>query len=183
MADTTTPTPNREVPANRNRAPQPWVQAALRHDARKLGRNIVLVLLGLALIVIAVLLYRHFAAWESTDDAQIDGYIYPVSSRVTGYVTRVTVDDNQYVKAGTVLVRLDPKDYEVALANANATLANDQASAAALQDQCSPHFRKHVESNSPALRPTWRTSKPGWLPPSDSLTPHRPRSSRRKPMT
>ncbi len=100
---------------------------------RKLGRNILLALLGLALIVIAVLLYRHFAAWESTDDAQIDGYIYPVSSRVTGYVTRVTVDDNQYVKAGTVLVRLDPKDYEVALANANATLANDQASAAALQ--------------------------------------------------
>jgi membrane fusion protein (multidrug efflux system) len=84
-------------------------------------------------MVIAVLLYRHYAAWESTDDAQIDGYIYPVSSRVTGYVTRVMVDDNQYVKAGTVLVRLDPKDYEVALANANATLANDQASAAALQ--------------------------------------------------
>ena len=90
-------------------------------------------MLGLALIVIAVLLYRHYAAWESTDDAQIDGYIYPVSSRVTGYVTRVMVDDNQYVEAGTVLVRLDPKDYEVALANAKATLANDQASAAALQ--------------------------------------------------
>ena len=83
--------------------------------------------------MIVVLLYRHYAAWESTDDAQIDGYIYPVSSRVTGYVTRVMVDDNQYVKAGTVLVRLDPKDYEVALANANATLANDRASAAALQ--------------------------------------------------
>jgi membrane fusion protein (multidrug efflux system) len=93
----------------------------------------VLVLLGLALIVVGVLLYHHFAQWESTDDAQIDGYIYPVSSRVTGYVTRVTVDDNQYVKAGTVLVRLDPKDYEVALATANAALANDQASAAALR--------------------------------------------------
>ena len=48
-------------------------------------------------------------------------------------MTRVTVDDNQFVKAGTVLVRLDPKDYEVALANANAALANDQASAAALK--------------------------------------------------
>lgn len=40
------------------------------------------------------------------DDAQIDGYIYPVSPRVPGYVNRVTVDDNQYVKAGTVLVEL-----------------------------------------------------------------------------
>ena len=49
-----------------------------------------------------------------------------------GYVTRVTVDDNQYVEAGTVLAQLDPEDYKVALANARATLANDEASAAAL---------------------------------------------------
>jgi membrane fusion protein (multidrug efflux system) len=81
--------------------------------------------------VASVLLYRHFAAWESTDDAEIDGYIYPVSSRVSGYVTRVTVDDNQYVEAGTVLVQLDPEDFRVAVANATATFANDQASAAA----------------------------------------------------
>ena len=84
-------------------------------------------------VMASVLLYRYFAAWESTDDAQIDGYIYPVSSRVSGYVTRVLVDDNQYVEAGTVLVQLDPKDYDVALANAKANLANDQASAAALR--------------------------------------------------
>jgi len=98
----------------------------------KMVRRIILALLGLAVIVAAVLLYRHYAAWESTDDAQIDGYIYPVSSRVSGYVTRVMVDDNQYVEAGTVLVRLDPKDYEVAVANSKATLANDQAGADAL---------------------------------------------------
>jgi membrane fusion protein, multidrug efflux system len=98
----------------------------------KSRRRILFAALGLAVIVSSVLLYRHFAAWESTDDAQIDGYIYPVSSRISGYVTRVMVDDNQYVKAGTVLVQLDPKDYDVAVANARATLANDQASAAAL---------------------------------------------------
>lgn len=99
----------------------------------KLGMKVLLlVALGLALIVGAVLLYRHYTAWESTDDAQIDGYIYPVSSRVSGYVTRVKVNDNQYVEAGTVLVQLDPKDYEVAVANAKATLANNQASAGAL---------------------------------------------------
>ena len=133
MADTTTPTPESGNPGESK--PSATTLGSGRPPARrgKLGRKIVLALLGLALIVIGVLLYRHFAAWESTDDAQIDGYIYPVSSRVTGYVTRVMVDDNQYVKAGTVLVRLDPKDYEVALANAKATLANDQASAAALQ--------------------------------------------------
>jgi len=93
----------------------------------------LIVFVALVAVAASVLLYRYFAAWESTDDAQVDGYIYPVSSRVSGYVTRVLVDDNQYVEAGTVLVQLDPKDYDVALANAKATLANDQASAAALR--------------------------------------------------
>jgi membrane fusion protein, multidrug efflux system len=88
---------------------------------------------ALLLVLIVVLLYLYFAPWESTDDAQIDGYIYPVSARISGYVTRVQVDNNQYVDAGTVLVQLDPKDYAVAVANAKATLANDKASAAALQ--------------------------------------------------
>jgi len=94
--------------------------------------RVILLVLALAVVLISVLLYRHFAALESTDDAEIDGYIYPVSSRIPGYVTRVTVDDNQHVEAGTVLVQLDPKDYEVALANAKAALANGRARAAAL---------------------------------------------------
>lgn len=109
---------------------RPGPPSALHSKARRI---ILLVLLALVVLAISVLVYRHIAAWESTDDAQIDGYIYPVSARVSGYVTRVAVDDNQYVEAGTVLVQLDPKDYEVAVANAKATLANDQASAAAQQ--------------------------------------------------
>jgi membrane fusion protein, multidrug efflux system len=98
----------------------------------KRAMRFLLVALTLAIIAVSIPLYRYYTAWESTDDAQVDGYIYPASSRIPGYVTRVTVDDNQYVEAGTVLAQLDPKDYEVALANAKATLANDQASAAAL---------------------------------------------------
>ena len=132
MADTKTPdTELGKTPAPKSSA---TTLGPGRPPARraKLGRKILLPLLGLALILIGVLVYRHYAAWESTDDAQIDGYIYPVSSRVTGYVTRVTVDDNQYVEAGTVLAQLDPEDYKVALANARATLVNDQASASAL---------------------------------------------------
>jgi membrane fusion protein (multidrug efflux system) len=88
-----------------------------------------------ALVVIAAasaLLYRHLAAYESTDDAQIDGYIYPISTRVSGYVVRVTVNDNEYVEAGAVLAQLDPEDYKVAVANAEAAVANDQANAASL---------------------------------------------------
>jgi len=86
---------------------------------------------GLVVLVALVGVYRYLAAWENTDDAQIDGYVYPVSSRVVGYVTRVMVDDNQYVEAGTVLVQLDTKDYEVALTNAKAALANSQSNATA----------------------------------------------------
>ena len=75
--------------------------------------------------------YYLFAGWESTDDAQIDGYVNPISSRIAGYVTKVYVDDNQYVKAGTLLAQIDPTDYEVALGSAQATLANDRATAEA----------------------------------------------------
>jgi membrane fusion protein (multidrug efflux system) len=100
---------------------------------RRRRRIILSVLIVAALVLAASVFYLRYAAWESTDDAQIDGYIFPVSPRVPGYVTRVLVDNNQFVEAGTVLVQLDRKDYEVAVANAKATLANDQASAAALQ--------------------------------------------------
>jgi membrane fusion protein (multidrug efflux system) len=99
----------------------------------KQRRRTTLVELGLGGLVLTalvagVVVYRHSARLQSTDDAQIDGYIYPITSRVSGYVARVTVDENQYVQAGTVLVQLDPKDYEVAVANAKAVMANQQAS-------------------------------------------------------
>lgn len=132
MGDTLTKTPE-SIPTGQSKPTGTGVGPG-KPPARpkKARRRILFSLLGIVVIVSLVLLYRHFAAWQSTDDAEIDGYIYPVSSRITGYVTRVTVDNNQYVKAGTVLVELDPKDYDVAVANARATLANDQASAAAL---------------------------------------------------
>src|SRR5579871_6406344 len=84
--------------------------------ARSKSRMRLYVALGVvAIIVIGFVIYRYLAAWESTDDAQIDGYIYPVSARVSGYVVHVLVDNNQVVQAGTVLVQLDPKDYQVAV--------------------------------------------------------------------
>jgi membrane fusion protein, multidrug efflux system len=87
----------------------------------------------LVLATAAVSGYSFFAGWESTDDAQIDGYVNPISSRIAGYITKVYVDDNQYVKAGTLLAQIDPTDYEVALGSAQATLANDRATADASQ--------------------------------------------------
>jgi membrane fusion protein (multidrug efflux system) len=96
------------------------------------ARTLALAAIGLTLIASAGVWYWRSMAWESTDDAQIDGFIYPVSSRVSGHVTRVMVDENQRVEAGTVLAQLDTRDFEVAIAVARATLANSEASAEAI---------------------------------------------------
>lgn len=83
------------------------------------------------LIVGGVLTWRHYAGWVSTDDAQIDGHIYPLSARIAGHVVKVTVDNTQYVEKGTVLVQLDRTDYQVAVDRAKAQLADAQAAAQA----------------------------------------------------
>ena len=86
-----------------------------------------------ALGVLAGIGYAGFSIWqdlsrvESTDDAQIDGTLGPVSSRIAGHVSAVMVEDDQPVKAGDVLVELDKQDFEVALAKAQADLADAQA--------------------------------------------------------
>jgi membrane fusion protein (multidrug efflux system) len=75
---------------------------------------------------------RYFASYESTDDAQVDVHLYPVSARVSGYVVKVNVTDNQYVQQGAVLVEIDPRDYQVAVDKARADLANAEATARSL---------------------------------------------------
>lgn len=94
-----------------------------------------LLLLGAAVVLIlsGLLVWRHYMNWESTDDATIDGDIYQISPRITGHVVRVEVENNQYVEAGTVLVRLDPMDHQVALERAQAQYADATASAQAAQ--------------------------------------------------
>jgi membrane fusion protein (multidrug efflux system) len=78
---------------------------------------------------------RYFANRESTDNAQIDGHINPIASKVAGHVVNIDVRDNQYVKEGTVVVQIDPTDYQVALEKARADLAAAQALAQAAQSQ------------------------------------------------
>jgi membrane fusion protein (multidrug efflux system) len=82
----------------------------------------VLLIVLLLAAVGGYLLWRHYSVRETTDDAQIDGNIVPIASRVSGWVTEINIQDNEVVKAGTVLVRLDPKDYQVALDRAQAEL-------------------------------------------------------------
>ena len=87
-----------------------------------------------AVAVVLLLAAGGFYYWtelqkvESTDDAQIDGHIIAISPRVSGHVLQVLVEDQQVVKKGDVLVRLDPKDFEVAVAKARADLEDAAAS-------------------------------------------------------
>jgi membrane fusion protein, multidrug efflux system len=87
-------------------------------------------IIGAIVIVIGgLLLWRYLSSYESTDDAQVDGHINPISARVSGHVIKLNVNDNQYVQAGTVLVEIDPTDYELAVARAKAALADAVAAA------------------------------------------------------
>jgi membrane fusion protein, multidrug efflux system len=95
--------------------------------ARKLGRILVPVLIVAVLAVAGYYVWRHFNTFETTDDAQIDGHINAISTRISGYVAEVLATDEKYVNAGDVLVRIDPKDYEAALAKAEADLADAEA--------------------------------------------------------
>lgn len=88
----------------------------------RVKKRFFLVLLLLAAAV-AGGYYLHTRGKVATDNAQVDGHIHMVTPRVTGYVTEVLVDDNQPVKAGQPLVRLDPVEFEVALAQQRAALA------------------------------------------------------------
>jgi len=78
---------------------------------------------GLVVLAVIVGLFLYYRNRESTDDAQVDGHITAISSKVYGRVAEVLVNDNQEVQAGQVLVKLDPRDYQAALAQAKAQLS------------------------------------------------------------
>jgi membrane fusion protein (multidrug efflux system) len=95
------------------------------------GFRIAIVIAIIVLLVIGFFAYRYFTSYESTDDAQVDGHINSVSGRISGHVIKLNVQDNQYVSAGTVLVEIDPADYQLAYERAKADYADAQASALA----------------------------------------------------
>jgi len=91
----------------------------------------VLLFFIVAVIVAGVLIWHYYSIRESTDDAQIDGYITPVSARVGGTAIQVNFEENQLVHEGDVLVQLDPRDYQVAVDRARAELNDALQSARA----------------------------------------------------
>src|SRR4051812_17126562 len=89
-------------------------------------------IIGIVVLLVAgFFLWRYFNSYESTDDAQIDGHLNPVSARVGGHVLKLLVNDNDYVQAGQVLVQIDPRDYEGLVARAKADYDDAVATAKA----------------------------------------------------
>ena len=119
MADSNpTPDPNESMAETEIVQPQ----------SRRRGFLIVVVVVA---VVIAAGLWWRSTYSEDTDDAQVNGHLIQVSSRIAGQVLKVDVEENQVVKAGDTIAELDPRDYQVAVENAEAALASAQANAAA----------------------------------------------------
>jgi len=134
MAEEKAPSSSPAAAQDSSMDPSPLRGSAPLHrtDAQKSRRRILIVAAVLILLVGGFFLWRYLGSYESTDDAQADVHLSPVSARVSGYVIKVNVEDNQWVKKGTVLVEIDPKDYEVAVAQAQANLASAEATAQSL---------------------------------------------------
>ncbi|WP_260705394.1 HlyD family secretion protein [Edaphobacter flagellatus] len=109
----------------KNNAPEVEEESPEKKTRRKLVVIAVVALLAIG----AALFYWHSTFTEDTDDAQVDGDLYQVSSRIAGQVIKVYVEDNQAVKAGDLIAEIDPKDFQVALEQAQANLANAEAAA------------------------------------------------------
>lgn len=74
---------------------------------------------GAALVVAlaaGVYYFWFVVPFQSTDDAFIEGYVTPIAPKVPGYVAQLLIKDNQWVKKGDVLLKIDPRDYETSLA-------------------------------------------------------------------
>nr|WP_252263665.1 HlyD family secretion protein [Paracidobacterium acidisoli] len=108
----------------RNDVPQAGEPDTVQPKSR---RRFIIIGVVAILVVGAVLFWWHSTYYEDTDDAQVNGHLIQISSRISGHVTRVNVDQNQYVDAGTVMVEMDPADYQTAVNQDEANLESAEA--------------------------------------------------------
>ena len=125
-----------EPRTDRQHAPLPASDSDLhqkRFNVHNPRLRMAAIIAVIVLVVALFFLWRYFSSYESTDDAQVDGHLNSISSRVSGHVNKLLVADNQYVDAGTPLVEIDPSDYQVAVDRAQADYDSALAAARAAQ--------------------------------------------------
>ncbi len=105
----------------------------------------LLMLGGGVLLLAATGLFLYYHNRESTDDAQVDAHITPVAAKIYGRVGQVQVEDNQQVKAGQILAKLDPRDYQASVDQAKAALALAESEAVSAGVDV-PRTRENVTS-------------------------------------
>lgn len=112
---------------NRNAGQEEREKRKRSDPRRKRTVRLIVIAVLVVAIIVAIPVYTYYSVRESTDDAQVDGHVIPISPRISGNVLSVLINDNQSVKAGQELVRLDPADYKVAVAQAEANLSGSEA--------------------------------------------------------
>ena len=113
-------------------APQP--KHSLLATMKRHRKSLVVASIVVALILGAAS-WVYFSSYESTDDAQVDGHLHPISARISGTILRVNpdVEDSHFVQAGTVLAEIDPADYQAERDRAQADYERLQASSVAAE--------------------------------------------------
>jgi membrane fusion protein, multidrug efflux system len=103
--------------------------------AMKRYRKVLLIASVIVVLVGGAESWIYFSSYESTDDAQVDGHLHPISARINGTVLRVNpqVEDSHFVQAGTVLAEIDPADFQAERDRAQAEFERLQASSVAAE--------------------------------------------------
>jgi membrane fusion protein (multidrug efflux system) len=127
LADQETKDQNQQQNGNEQKKPEETKPEEVEAPEKKSRRRFIIIAVVILLIIGGALFYWHSTYSEDTDDAQVDGDLYQVSSRVTGQVIEVHVKDNQFVHLGDPIADIDPKDYQVAFEQAQANLASAEA--------------------------------------------------------
>src|SRR5215468_7502925 len=100
--------------------------SATNRKPKRPGRRRLLILCAIGALILAgaTFWFIYNAGYETTDDATIEAHVIQVSPKVSAHVKAVHFDDNYQVKRGQLLIELDPRDFEVNLASAQANLAS-----------------------------------------------------------
>ena len=98
-------------------------------------RKVLLIAAVIVVLVAGAASWLYFSSYESTDDAQVDGHLHPISARINGTILRVNpqVEDSHFVQAGTVLAEIDPADFQAERDRAQAEFERLQASSVAAE--------------------------------------------------